>query len=72
MTFRAWQEFRPLFKTFARTVRPWRRIGIPDKPGATYSEGWNDCLVAMKKAEATWFRNMDQSFKTKVVPIRKP
>ena len=49
MTFRAWQEFRPLFKTFAKTVKPWRKI--EPNPG-TYNDGWNDCLAAMKKAEA--------------------
>jgi hypothetical protein len=72
MTFRAWQEFRPLFKTFAKTVKPWRRIGIPDEPGATYSDGWNDCLAAMKKAEDGWFKRMDANFTAKIVPIRKP
>jgi len=25
----------------------------------------------MKKAEATWFRNIDQNFKRNVIPIRK-
>ena len=69
MTFRAWQEIRPLFKTFAKTVKPWRKI--ESTPG-TYNDGWNDCLAAMKKAEATWFKNMDQNFTAKIVPIRKP
>ena len=69
MTFRAWQEYRPLFKTFAKTVKPWRKI--EPTPG-TYNDGWNDCLAAMKKAEATWFKNMDQNFTAKIVPIRKP
>jgi hypothetical protein len=46
--------------------------GCWDKPGATYSDGWNDCLAAMKKAEDGWFKRMDANFRAKIVPIRKP
>ena len=60
-----------MFKMFSRTIRPWKRlIPGPPTPGS-YDDGWNDCLAAMKKAEATWFKNMDEEMKTKVIPIRQ-
>jgi len=68
MTFRAWQEFRPLFNTFAKTVKPWRKI---EATTGAYNDGWNDCVAAMKKAEDGWFKRMDANFKAKIVPISK-
>jgi hypothetical protein len=50
-------------------VKPWRKI---EPTEGTYNDGWNDCLAAMKKAEATWFKNMDHTFKAKIISIRKP
>lgn len=67
MTSKSWTELRPLFKLFAKTIKPWRATA---KPEGTYADGWNDSLAATKKAEGAWFRNMDREMKTKIIPIR--
>lgn len=51
------------------STKPWRKI---EPAEGTCSHGSNDCLAAMKKAEVTWFRNMDQKFKPRIIPICKP
>ena len=57
-----------MFKLFSKTIRPWRKTA--EEATGSYEQGWNDCLAAMKKAEATWFKNMDVECKAKVIPIR--
>jgi hypothetical protein len=70
MTANTWQQLRPMFKLFSKTIRPWKRSDSAPPAQGTYDDGWNDCLAAVKKAEATWFKNMDQKTKTKVIHIR--
>jgi len=70
MTARAWKELRPLFKLFSKTVKPWLRKPDSVPAEGTYDDGWNDCIAAMKKAEAAWFKGMDEKLKARVIPFR--